>query len=149
MSADGVIGQGGTLPWHYPADLKRFKRVTLHSTIIMGRKTWDSLPNKPLPSRQNIVITRNNLPGVEHYNTLHAAMENARYDTIWVIGGSSIYRLAIQFCTRMDITYVPDHVHGNDCVYFPDINWDEWLALGKNPFEDDDRLAHQQFTRVT
>ncbi|CAI8038326.1 Dihydrofolate reductase [Geodia barretti] len=87
MTEDGVIGLGGTLPWHYSADLKRFKRVTLNSTIIMGRKTWDSLPIQPLPERQNIVITRNKSLEVEHYSSLAQAIQVARYERIWFIGG--------------------------------------------------------------
>ena len=79
MTEDGVIGLGGTLPWHYSADLKRFKRVTLNSTIIMGRKTWDSLPIQPLPERQNIVITRNKSLEVEHYSGAPARAAKHRY----------------------------------------------------------------------
>ena len=75
ISANGVIGKDGDLPWHYSEDLKRFKQLTLDSTIIMGRNTWDSLPRKPLPKRRNIVITRRGVEGVENYSSIEEALE--------------------------------------------------------------------------
>ena len=145
MTEDGVIGLGGTLPWHYSADLKRFKRVTLNSTIIMGRKTWDSLPIQPLPERQNIVITRNKSLEVEHYSSLAQAIQVARYERIWFIGGASIYEQAVNHCDTMDITYVPDKIIDPNCVHFPDIDWSCWIAGPRVRYDDDERLFNQTF----
>ena len=91
MNADGVIGKAGTTPWHYSADLRRFKRTTLDSTVVMGRKTWDSLPFKPLPQRQNIVITRGSTLDVTHCDSITKAMELAEHARVWVIGLSLIH----------------------------------------------------------
>ena len=147
MNANGVIGRDGTTPWHYSADLKRFKKITLNSTVIMGRKTWDSLPFKPLPQRQNIVITRGSIPDVEYCDSISKALENAQNEQIWVIGGSEIYALAIDYCDHMDVTHIPDSIDGPDCAYFPTIDWSQWAAGLKTQYPDDERLFHQQFTR--
>ena len=148
MNADGVIGKAGTTPWHYSADLKRFKRTTLDSTIIMGRKTWDSLPFRPLPQRQNIVITRSSTLNVTHCDSISKAMELAEHARIWVIGGAQIYALAMNHCNHIDVTYVPDHIDGTDCTHFPAVDWNRWSAGPKIPFEDDERLSHQTFTLI-
>ena len=145
MTKTGVIGLDGGIPWHYSADLKRFKRLTLKSSIIMGRKTWESLPRRPLPDRQNIVITNSRLPDVEHYSSLDKAIENVRRREYWIIGGASIYSLAIDYCNRMDVTYVPDNIKDPACIYFPRIDWSRWQAGEKVQYEDDVRLYHQEF----
>ena len=75
VSPEGVIGKNNTIPWHYSADLRRFKRLTIGNTIIMGRKTWDSLPIKPLPKRRNIVIIRNDIENVECFRSIDEAIE--------------------------------------------------------------------------
>ncbi len=70
ISPEGVIGKDNSIPWHYSEDLKRFKSLTLDKTVIMGRRTWESLPVKPLPERRNIVITRSSLDGVECFQSM-------------------------------------------------------------------------------
>jgi dihydrofolate reductase len=97
----GVIGRGGVLPWHLPEDLAHFKRTTLGAPVLMGRKTWDSLPPRfrPLPGRQNIVITRDpqwQAAGADRAATLDEALALcAHADTAWVTGGAEIFRLAL------------------------------------------------------
>lgn len=146
MNADRVIGKAGTTPWHYSADLSRFKRMTLETTVIMGRKTWDSLPFKPLPKRHNIVITRGADVGVTTCGSLPEALESAQREHIWVIGGAEIYALALKHCNEIDITYVPDRIEGLDCTYFPAVDWSQWSAGPKIQFQDDGRLFRQKFT---
>ena len=96
----GVIGQGGVMPWHLPEDLAHFKRTTLGAPVIMGRKTWDSVPPRfrPLPGRRNIVITRDanwSAPGADRAGTLEEALALcAGVETVWVTGGAEIFRLA-------------------------------------------------------
>lgn len=148
MTKTGVIGLDGGIPWHYSADLKRFKRLTLKSSIIMGRKTWESLPRRPLPDRQNIVITKNRLRDVEHYSSLDNAIDNVQRREFWIIGGASIYALAIDYCNRMDITYVPDNIKDPACIYFPQIDWSRWQAGEKIQYKDDVRLYHQEFRLI-
>ena len=70
VSPEGIIGKDNSIPWHYSTDLKRFKRLTLGKTVIMGRRTWESLPVKPLPDRRNIVITQSSLEGVECFQSI-------------------------------------------------------------------------------
>jgi dihydrofolate reductase len=101
QAANGVIGDRGTLPWHLPEDLAHFKRTTLGAPVLMGRKTWDSLPPRfrPLPGRRNIVITRDPLwqgLGAERAGSLDEALALAAdADTAWVTGGAEIFRLAV------------------------------------------------------
>jgi dihydrofolate reductase len=101
QSRNGVIGQGGSLPWHLPEDLAHFKRTTLGAPVIMGRKTWDSLPPRfrPLPGRRNIVITRDarwRAEGAERAGSLDEALAlGAGADTVWVTGGAEVFRLAL------------------------------------------------------
>ncbi len=144
MTTDGVIGLNGTMPWHYTADLKRFKRLTLNSSVIMGRKTWDSLPIRPLPKRQNIVVTRNSKPKCEHYSSLELAIEHATREEMWFIGGAELFALSVDYCNFMDITYVPDQIASQNCVYFPSIDWSRWHHGPKIRSQEDDRLVHQK-----
>jgi dihydrofolate reductase len=101
QARDGVIGKGGVLPWHLPEDLAHFKRTTLGAPVIMGRRTWDSLPPrfKPLPGRRNIVVTRDahwQAAGADRAGTLDEAVTLcAGADVAWVTGGAEIFRLAI------------------------------------------------------
>jgi dihydrofolate reductase len=107
----GAIGQGGTLPWHLPEDLAHFKRTTLGAPVLMGRKTWDSLPPRfrPLPGRQNIVITRDphwQAAGADRAGTLDEALALcAQADTAWITGGAEIFRLALP---RADVAVVTE-----------------------------------------
>ena len=146
MTADGVIGLNGKIPWHYSADLRRFKQLTLNSTVIMGRKTWESLPRKPLPERQNIVVTSTSHPNTDHYADLVQALKNAQYEDVWIIGGAALYREAINYCTVLDITYVPDEIKDESAIRFPEIDWSRWTAGPKIQFQENEHLFRQQFT---
>jgi dihydrofolate reductase len=107
----GVIGKGGVLPWRLPEDMAHFKRTTLGAPVLMGRKTWDSVPPRfrPLPGRQNIVITRDtqwHAPGAERAGTLEEGLALcAGAQTVWVTGGAEIFRLAIP---RADIAVITE-----------------------------------------
>lgn len=91
------------MPWHIPADLKRFKRLTLGHAVLMGRKTWESL-GKPLVERRNVVITRRPIPGVETYSSVDAALEALKgEETVFVIGGGEIYT---QLMPKADLLYL-------------------------------------------
>ncbi len=148
MTRDGVIGRNGSLPWHHAADLRRFKQVTSGSTIIMGRRTWDSLPIKPLPNRQNIVLSRLQRPaGAEHRETLEEAVQAAQCDRVWFIGGASIYAQAIDCCEVLDVTYVPDQIETAQSLLFPAIDWSLWRAGPIQPLAADSALINQIFTR--
>ncbi len=111
---NGVIGKDGALPWHLPADLRRFKAMTVGKPVIMGRKTFDSI-GKPLPGRHNIVLTRDagwTAPGVTVAPNLAEAVAaagldpRARADAIMVIGGAQVYAEALPSATRIEVTEV-------------------------------------------
>ena len=118
-SANGVIGKDGVMPWHLPEDLANFKKVTLGKPVIMGRKTWDSLPEKfrPLPERLNIVITRQKdwqADGAKTANSLFEAMGMCPLDgNAWVIGGAEIYKLAMPLAVSAVVTEIDAEFDGD------------------------------------
>lgn len=110
MSDNGVIGKDGALPWRIPEDMRHFKEITTGRPCIMGRKTWDSLPRKPLPNRKNIVVTRDRTfeaEGAEVVHSLDDALVSAglAYE-ICVIGGAEIYREALPLASLVHLTEV-------------------------------------------
>lgn len=108
QSTSGVIGRDGTIPWHLPEDLARFKTLTMGHTVVMGRRTWDSLPERfrPLPGRRNIVLTRNGAVDATGAEVMGSMDEALADDQTWVIGGSEIYHLALPAATRCEVTEV-------------------------------------------
>ena len=147
MNKDRVIGKDGGLPWHYSEDLKRFKRKTIDSTIIMGRKTWESIGSKPLPRRRNIVISSKELNDIECYSSIERTLEQLEGE-IWIIGGGQIYQSALKFCHAVDVTWIPETIEGEGLVKFPPLHESTWLAGGIEINEQDGRLSHQLFTRM-
>ena len=145
VSPEGIIGKDNTIPWHYSADLKRFKRLTTGNTIIMGRKTWESLPIKPLPNRRNIVITRSSIKDIECFQSIDDALQTCEGD-VWFIGGAGIYQEAMQKADLIDMSLVPDSVSCEDCIYFPAID-KSWIEGDTNVLEDDPKLRHKIYTR--
>lgn len=123
---NGVIGKGGTLPWRLPADLRQFKITTMGAPMIMGRKTFDSLPGL-LPGREHIVLTRH--PGwrgerVRIAHSLDEALDFAAGDRVSVIGGAEIYRMFLPITDRIHLTEV--HVSPEGDTFFPQLNGQEW-----------------------
>ena len=109
QDSNGGIGKNGKLPWHISEDLKNFKKLTINSTIIMGRKTWDSLPIKPLPHRRNIVLSHSNQTNVETFQSYDACMDKLIKDNLekfFVIGGSSIYNLFFNSADFLHLTKI-------------------------------------------
>ena len=129
-SRNGVIGRDGGLPWHISSDLKLFKQITLGKPVIMGRKTWESLPRRPLPGRRNIVISRKldfDATGAETVQTVDAALALARKDDppeIAVIGGGEIYRLFLPIADQIYLTEVDIEAEGD--TVFPKLSADQW-----------------------
>jgi len=130
-AANGVIGKDGVMPWHLPEDLAHFKRHTLGWPVIMGRKTWDSLPPRfrPLPGRTNIVITRQigwAAPGATVASSLDAALQLcAASEEAWVIGGAQIYCQAEPLAERIEVTHIDQDFEGD--AYAPTLGsaWQE------------------------
>ena len=145
VSPEGIIGKDNTIPWYYSADLKRFKRLTTGNTIIMGRKTWESLPKKPLPNRRNIVITRSSIENIECFNSIDDALQTCEGD-VWFIGGAGIYQEAMQKADIIDMTLVPDNVTGEKCIYFPEID-KSWKEGETKTLDEEPKLKHKTYTR--
>ena len=110
VARDGAIGRDNALLWRIPEDMARFKAVTLGKPVVMGRKTWDSLPAKfrPLPGRRNLVVSRSTseLPGAEVFASLDAALAACAEPEVCVIGGAEIYALALPRADRLALTEV-------------------------------------------
>jgi dihydrofolate reductase len=118
---NGVIGRDGKLPWHLPEDLKRFKRLTLGTAMVMGRKTFDSLPGL-LPNRRHVVITRDRhwqTEGAEVVHSLPEAFAVAAPGDVSIIGGAEIFGLALPFCDRVELTEVMADVEGDTSMPDP------------------------------
>lgn len=108
QSTSGVIGRDGAIPWRLPEDMARFKDLTMGHTVVMGRRTWESLPPKfrPLPGRRNIVLTRNPQYRAEGAEVITSLDDVLALPDTWVIGGSEIYHLAMPAATRCEVTEV-------------------------------------------
>jgi len=136
VSEDWGIGRDNDLLWHISEDLKRFKRLTSGKTVIMGKKTWYSLPKRPLPGRRNIVIT--DIPyeiidGAETvYSIDEAVARCSKEEEAFVIGGGSIYRQFMPIADRLYITHV--HMKAPADIYFPEIDLNVWKIAEKEHF---------------
>lgn len=145
MDNNRVIGKNNQLPWHLPEDLKFFKRTTMGHSIAMGRKTWDSI-GRPLPGRENIVITRNSeftCEGCTVLNSIEDLLEYSQQknDEIFVIGGAEIFKLILPSADKLYLTRIYDEFEGD--TFFPVLNMEEWTLLShekgikdeKNPYD--------------
>jgi dihydrofolate reductase len=142
MARNRVIGRNNALPWHLPSDLRRFKALTLGHAVVMGRKTFEAI-GRPLPGRQNIVISRQpsfSAAGVEVARSLPEALERARGEDVFVIGGGEIFEQAIPLADRVYLTVVDDEVEGD--VWFPELDGEAWRVTHDEPHPADERHAH-------
>lgn len=161
MARNRAIGRRGALPWHIPADLARFKQLTMGHAIIMGRHTYESLPHGALPGRRNIVVSRTvtALPGCEVYGSLQEALAAAAATPssptfpissleplstpslveggkgaeafVFIIGGASLYRQALPYCDHIALTLV-DAMPTDADTFFPDIDNGEWTVTARD-----------------
>jgi|TARA_Y100000310_G_scaffold105294_1_gene103705 dihydrofolate reductase len=131
MGRNRVIGKDNSLPWKLPEDMKRFKELTSGKTVIMGRKTFESI-GRPLPNRKNIIITRDQNYKAEGCIVVHSvedALKNADNNEVMVIGGAQIYDLFLSKANKMYLTLI-DHDFEGD-AYFPEYNKDEWKEVSR------------------
>lgn len=152
----GVIGVDGDLPWRLKDDLKAFKKATFGCPVLMGRKTWESLPFKPLPGRENIVLTRDwqyDAVGARVYSSFAPAMNAAKaialkgkFEQVFVIGGEAIYRKALPLADRLFITEVDTDVEGD--AFFPDFEESDWQELSSTPYPKNEDNDHDFVIRV-
>ena len=139
IASNNVIGQKNSLPWDIPEDLKRFKQLTSGHTILMGRKTFDSI-GRPLPNRTNIVMTKDTnyqKEGIEIVFDEREALNLIKdlNQEVFIIGGSKIYELFEPWATSLMITRVLKDFEGD--AFFPNINWNNWLIKNKEEFLDE------------
>jgi len=138
---NGVIGRDGTLPWHLPADLKRFKALTLGKPMVMGRKTFESFP-APLPGRRHIVLTRDigwTAAGADVAHTVEDALALAG-DDVSVIGGAEIFRLVEDRATHAEVTVIHRDYDGDTCFALETGRWQE--CAREDHAADGDRPAY-------
>lgn len=140
VSEDLGIGKDNELLWHISEDLKRFRRLTTGNAVIMGKKTWESLPRKPLPGRKNIVLTDNREEVIENAITAYSLQDAidrcSDGEEIFIIGGGSIYRQYMPLADRLFITHV--HRKAPADIYFPEIDPEIWEATEQEEFVDND-----------
>lgn len=140
VARGGVIGLDNRLPWRLPADLRHFKALTLGHTVIMGRKTWESLPAgfRPLPGRRNIVVTRNGshpAAGATVATSLSAAIAAVDSDEAFVIGGAELYAAALPLADCLQLTEIDAAFAGD--TYFPAIDPHQWRQTTRETHRDD------------
>jgi len=127
IADNGVIGEDGAIPWHISDDMKRFKALTMGHTVVMGRKTWDSLPKKPLPGRVNVVVTRQKdwqADGAVTAGSLGQATAGTS-GTVMVIGGAEIYERALPLASRIELTEVHRAFAGDAKFLLDRTGWTE------------------------
>ncbi|MET8997268.1 dihydrofolate reductase [Amycolatopsis sp. NPDC004169] len=120
QASNGVVGRDGALPWHLPEDLEHFRSLTASSTVLMGRRTWESLPVRfrPLPGRRNIVLASRPQHGVETFPSLPAALA-ATSEDVWVLGGRTVWEAALSLADRIVVTEIRQTFEGD--TYAPEI----------------------------
>ena len=155
VTNNNVIGKENDMPWNLPSDLKNFKKITEGSCVIMGRKCWESIPEKfrPLPNRTNVVITRN-----ENYEAKGAATlgdinrvltnfkNNGEDDDVFVIGGSQIYKEAFKHADVLHLTQINADIEGD--VFLEGFNREEWMPLRKTQEMEENGLKFRFYTYV-
>lgn len=143
IDESGAIGLEGDMPWkrHLPADLKHFKEATMGYPIVMGRKTFESLPKGALPGRQNIIVTRNTeyrQEGAEVVHSVEEAIKVATGEKLFLIGGGELFRQGIDAADELYVTIV-HHTWDNADTFFPDIDIQKWKCVKNEYHEADER----------
>lgn len=151
IAANGVIGRENGLPWRLSSDMKRFKATTMGKPIVMGRKTWESFPRRPLPGRLNIVLTRDGgfqAEGAEVVGSLDAALKVAKdwargaegADEICILGGGEVYRQALPVADRLYVTHVLADIDGD--TTFPALDRSVWREISSQDHPAGEKDSH-------
>lgn len=152
VAANGVIGRGGGIPWHLPDDMRRFRELTIGHPVVMGRRTWESLPARfrPLPGRRNIVVSRaSGTPGdgAEWVRSLDEALALAAgEERVGVIGGAALYAAALPLADRLELTEIGRAIDGD--TRFPDWDRDAFAETAREQHRSDDGLPYAFVTYV-
>jgi len=145
IDENGAIGRQGGLLCHLPADMRHFKEVTMGHSIVMGRKTFESFPRRPLPGRQNIVITRDaawQWAGVTVAHSLDEAIRAAETDAVFIIGGAQIYELALPLVDVLHLTLIHARWASAD-VFFPPLDMSQWQEVDREHHTSDHKNAYE------
>ena len=142
VSDNGAIGKNGDLLWHLPADMKHFKSMTVGHAVVMGRKTFDSLPKGPLPDRKNVVLT--SVPEAYFEDAFPATSLTdaislcSSQKEIYIIGGGMVYKQALSMADRLYLTFVHHNFPDAD-TFFPEIDFSEWEEMSREDHEADEK----------
>ena len=145
---DRVIGKDNKMPWHLPADLRYFKETTLNKTVVMGRKTFESI-GKALPGRKNVVITSQEdfkASGCEVISSFEEALKLDKQEDIFIIGGATIYEQAIDHADLLYITYIDEEFEGD--AFFPEWNEEDWVLQSSNKGMKDEKNNYNYYFNV-
>ncbi|MDH3903285.1 MAG: dihydrofolate reductase [Xanthomonadales bacterium] len=145
MGNNRAIGLEGRMPWHLPAELQHFKKTTMGKSIVMGRKTWQAI-GRPLPGRQNIVVSRNpdfHAEGVDLATSLEGAVDISESNEVMVIGGGQLYALALPLARRMVLTLIDIEPEAD--TWFPEWDDGQWSQISEElfPVDDKNKLAYR------
>jgi len=144
-SQNGVIGANNRLPWRLPADLAYFKRLTLGHSVVMGRKTHESI-GKPLPGRTNIIVTRDRSFACSNCIVLHSLEEALLFahkkaeNEVFIIGGGMIYEQSRDLWNKLYLTEIDTTLEGD--IFFPEINWSQWELVSEEKKQADEKNAY-------
>lgn len=145
VAKNNAIGYKNKLIYWLPNDLKRFKALTTGNTIVMGRKTFESLPKGALPNRRNVVISRNaeyKAEGAEVFTSIEAALQACEGDNVFIIGGEQLYRAMIKKADRLCLTEI-DNTPAEADAFFPEVDADVWEVAEREEHEIDEKHAHR------
>jgi dihydrofolate reductase len=150
MDKNNVIGKDNSLPWKLPADMKRFKELTVGKPVVMGRKTFESI-GKPLPGRKNIILTRDKNFRAKGCVVVHSVDESLKAAEssaeLMIIGGAQIYRQFLPIANKMHLTLI-DAEFGGD-AYFPEYSKNEWKEVKREEHQNNHRYSFVDFKRVS
>ncbi|AEN88050.1 dihydrofolate reductase [Priestia megaterium] len=150
MDQNRLIGKENDLPWRLPEDLKYFKRITTSHTIVMGRKTFESI-GRPLPNRENVVLTRQKDYQQEGATVIHSveeleALDAEKEDELFVIGGATLYEQTLDVANRLYITHIEESFEGD--THFPAVNLSEWRVISKQQGIKDEKNPYTYYFTV-
>ncbi|NCB69001.1 MAG: dihydrofolate reductase [Bacteroidia bacterium] len=137
-----AIGKGNKLPWHLPADLKHFRELTTGHAVVMGKRTFESLPNGPLPNRRNVVLTSVMSEGVNEGYFEADSLEDAFYlcekeEKVFIVGGAAVYRQSLEIADSLYITWV--HHEFSADIYFPEVDFSKWEEVSRQDMSADEK----------
>ncbi len=145
MDRNGVIGRDNRMPWHLPADLAYFKSKTLGHTVIMGRKTYESI-GRPLPGRKNVIITRDvnyRADGCSICNSIEEALKLGLEEEVFIIGGADIYGKFLPFADKLYITFIEDTFEGD--AFFPSVDFEQWELVSRKQGERNEKNPYDYY----